>query len=150
MARALLTVWTLWAHFSGIFVISVGLAFALVQSFERSGPVSIHSEQKVITPQAVVGRSLIYEVRVDRRESCPGRIVEYFQRTDGPNREQIVSTRPIVTTQVAVTPKLRIAVILPGLITVGRWHYKAALVSDCPTRKREDIIIEADFDVVSP
>lgn len=143
-------VWRAWCTLCGIGGIALALAFTLVYPTTGDTPVSIHSNQRLITPKPIVGRSLIFIVKVDRREGCPGRIVDVYQRTDGEDREQIIDGRPIVTTRVAVTPNLKIAVPLPKSVTAGQWHYISTLVSDCPTRKREDKIIEVDFEAVPP
>jgi hypothetical protein len=146
--RFIVEAWLIWCQCCGLLSIAFGAGFGLVQCFATNGPVSVMSNQKVLTPNPVVGQSLVYEVTVDRRESCPGQIIDLWQRDSDFNRVQTIVTRPIVSTAIKVTPSLRIAVVLPREITAGPWHYKSVLESTCPTRKHEDLIIETDVTVV--
>lgn len=144
-------VWVLFSQACAIATISVLGAYMLSLALTKSGPVSDHTNQNLLTPKPIVGRSLIFSVTVDRHESCPGRIFDVYQRTVGANREQIiVPPRPLVTTEVKRTPNLKIVVPLPDELTAGKWHYISTLSSVCPTRDRDDTIIETDFEAVPP
>ena len=140
----------LWSNFTGIAVVAVGLAYALVTFFTSAGPVSVYSNQRLLTPKPTVGRSVIYTLTIDRREGCPGVITDGYSRKVGNNYELVTTTRPAMITNVAIVPNWKTVTALPEAVTLGKWHYSATLFSDCPTRKRADLIIEADIEVVEP
>jgi hypothetical protein len=143
--------WFLWTQGCGLGVIALGIGYLLVSFFTYEGPVSVHTQQNLLTNNIIVGRSLIYTVRVDRREACPSTITDTWNRNGlRGTREQIIVNRAIITTNIAVTPVLKISVALPEAVTAGTWHYVSVLDSNCPTRNVIDKIADFDVNVLNP
>ena len=144
-----------WRWFSGVITIvavSFALAFALVESFAREGPV-IQRIGEIDNPTFAVKRSgtLGYSIDVERLESCPADLIITLKSHPKSGPPAIITIqRPTWPTSYmpGVQPHVFIGLVLPESVYPGKWTYIGGVESRCPTRKRFDETARFDFEVI--
>ncbi|MFC5423252.1 hypothetical protein ACFPOB_27280 [Bosea eneae] len=142
--------WAIYAHASGVLVLTLACAWGILEMAARDGPViervspvTLHTAH---TPY--LGR-LRYSYDTRRYESCPGEVI-YTATSQTNHGPQAVVTfrRPLRAIEINDRPiEANADVSLPESMFPARWHFISAVHSRCPTRERVDILAEFTFEV---
>lgn len=142
--------WVVYAHASGVLMLTLACAWGILEMAAGDGPVIERvSEVTLGTPTVPYQGKLRYSYDTRRYESCPGEVV-YTATSQTNHGPQAVVTfrRPLRAIDISARPiEAAAEVSLPESMFPARWAFISAVHSRCPTRERLDVLVEFTFEV---
>jgi hypothetical protein len=134
--------WTIWAHFSGMALLSIGIAYLIVVSVSGDDAVIIATSPPRGFPSTVIaGGTLSYSIDVRRVEVCPGEVVTTFTALQTPSPITIVTRRAVASLTPGSREDSRVILDLPDAVSPGLWAFQSGVDSVCPLRQKFDVTV---------
>lgn len=140
--------WRFYANIAGFVLISLAIAYAVVQTAAGDGTVIVADDVRPLVTKTAPEGSISYVYNLQRFEACPGQIIQLWTQGTGRDAVMIQTSRPAVQTEVKYYDDLKVVIGLPAAVTPGKWRYRSSLDSTCPNRQRVDPIADFEFEVV--
>lgn len=145
--------WRILASAVTICVIAAGSAYILALSSAGNGPViAVDGGPVESTTRLNLGEPIRYGLKWRYIEGgCDSYVVATFTRQEGREETQLFQRRKARPRAVGQPAYEMIERPLPAGISPGRWHYRVAVESECPTRRPPPVpFVEFDLDVRDP
>lgn len=139
--------WRWYANSAGFILLSLAIAYAVVQGASGNGAVISADDIRPLVTKTVPEGSISYVYNLQRFEACPGQIVQLWTQGAGRDAAMIQTSRTAVQMEVKYYDDLKVVVGLPPAVTPGKWRYRSSLDSTCPNRKVVDQIADFEFEV---
>lgn len=153
MKNAFANLWRWWANGCGVMIVAILISFGLVEGFAGDGAVLRRiGELDRPTETTKVKGPVSYGIDINRLESCPGDVIVTMRSHPLVGDRVVVRFAPSSikpeNLNPGIRPTTRVTQFLPSEIGPGDWTYESGVQSNCPTRKRWDLLAEFNLKVL--